>query len=140
MSCCSSYLANIYFIFNVPPPTNITKMLVNWLNGINKNTKNQIRCEFLVGLFGIALVASDTIFVNKKRVSYYLQVMLLILDPYVVQFTHHRGAGVHGIFDRFAQDIFNQQRWWSSNRTHDAHMLHVVYITLLELCIHFVFM
>lgn len=33
----------IYFTFDIPPPTNITNMFGNWLNGVNKLDKDRIR-------------------------------------------------------------------------------------------------
>jgi hypothetical protein len=29
----------VYFTFNIPPPTNITNMFSNWLNGVDKTDK-----------------------------------------------------------------------------------------------------
>jgi hypothetical protein len=33
----------IYFTYNIPPPTNITNMFGNWLNGVDRNDKARIR-------------------------------------------------------------------------------------------------
>jgi hypothetical protein len=33
----------IYFIYNIPPPYNITNMFGNWLNGVPKDVKARIR-------------------------------------------------------------------------------------------------
>jgi hypothetical protein len=33
----------VHFTFNIPPPINITNLFGNWLNGICKKTKEQIR-------------------------------------------------------------------------------------------------
>ena len=46
----------VHFTFNIYPPTSITNVLGNWLNGIDKNTKASIRigvCAFF-GKFGIS--------------------------------------------------------------------------------------
>jgi hypothetical protein len=32
----------VYATFNIPPPSNITNMFGNWLNGIDKKTKAKI--------------------------------------------------------------------------------------------------
>src|SRR6266498_358152 len=44
----------VYLTFALPPPTNITNMFRNWLNGIDKKTKAKIRIGFrpYVGQFG----------------------------------------------------------------------------------------
>jgi hypothetical protein len=33
----------IYFTYNIPSPTNIKNMFGNWLNGIDKRTKDRTR-------------------------------------------------------------------------------------------------
>jgi hypothetical protein len=33
----------IYFTYNIPPPTNISNMFGNWLNGVDKTDKARIR-------------------------------------------------------------------------------------------------
>jgi hypothetical protein len=33
----------VYFAFNLPPPTNITNLFGNWLNGVDKKAKERIR-------------------------------------------------------------------------------------------------
>jgi hypothetical protein len=33
----------VYFTYNIPPPTNITNMFSNWLNGVDKPGKARIR-------------------------------------------------------------------------------------------------
>src|SRR4051812_11349264 len=33
----------LYFTYNITPPTNITNMFGNWLNGMNKKNKARIR-------------------------------------------------------------------------------------------------
>ena len=33
----------VYFTYDIPPPTNITNMFGNWLNGVNKQDKARLR-------------------------------------------------------------------------------------------------
>ena len=51
----------VQFTFNITPPTNITKMFENWLNGIEKKNKAHIR----VGVY--ALVRTIWKCQNSKR-------------------------------------------------------------------------
>jgi hypothetical protein len=39
LSFCSYYWCMIYFTYNLPPSTNITNMLGNWLNRMPKDDK-----------------------------------------------------------------------------------------------------
>jgi hypothetical protein len=41
--------------YNIPPPTNITNMLGNWLHGTDKKNKARIR----IGVFSFVLVYLD---------------------------------------------------------------------------------
>jgi hypothetical protein len=45
----------VYFTYNIPPPTNITNMFGNWLNGVDKTDKARIHIGSLlyVGLSGL---------------------------------------------------------------------------------------
>jgi hypothetical protein len=46
----------VHFTFNTPPPTNIRNMFGNWLNGVDKKIKAQIRIGLWCGQFGIAVM------------------------------------------------------------------------------------
>jgi hypothetical protein len=56
----------IYFIYNIPPPSNITNMFGNWLNGVPKEVKDRIRIGVSALCWSIWTCRSNIIFNNQK--------------------------------------------------------------------------
>ena len=52
----SIYLYHVHFTFDLPPPTNISTMFGNFLNGIEKklSLESELGCQLYVGLYEIA--------------------------------------------------------------------------------------
>ena len=53
----SIYLYHVQFTFNLPPPTIISTMFGNWLNGIEEkklNLESELGCILYVGPYEIA--------------------------------------------------------------------------------------
>jgi hypothetical protein len=68
----------IYFAFNIPPPTNITNMFGNWLNGVDKGNKCRIRIGVSALCWAIWKRRNDIIF-NKSKGTNFLQVIHLMV-------------------------------------------------------------
>jgi hypothetical protein len=64
----------IFFAYNIPPPTNITNMFGNWLNGVPKNDKNKIRIGVSAICWSIWRTRDNFIFNNQKGTNF-LQVI-----------------------------------------------------------------
>jgi hypothetical protein len=56
----------VYFMYNLPPPTNITNMFDNWLNGIPKNARARIRIVVSALCWSIWTCRNNIIFHNQK--------------------------------------------------------------------------
>ena len=66
----------VYMTFSVRPATNITNLFGNWLYGVPKKDKSDIRVGACAVLWAIWHVRNDIIF-NKTKVSSFLQVIPL---------------------------------------------------------------
>jgi hypothetical protein len=64
----------VTFTHDLPPPTNITNMFGNWLNGVDKPSKALIRIGVLALCWSIWRCRNDIIFNNKTKFSF-LQVI-----------------------------------------------------------------
>jgi hypothetical protein len=75
----------VFLSFNMPPPTNITNLFGNWLNGVPKKEKGHIRVGICAMLWAIWRVRNDFIF-NKKKfpIIFAGNSFGHSLDPYVV--------------------------------------------------------
>jgi hypothetical protein len=60
----------IQFTFNIPPPANVTNMLGNWLNGVERKTKAQIRTDICALMWDIWNSCNDLVF-NKGRNAHF---------------------------------------------------------------------
>jgi hypothetical protein len=58
----------IYFTYNIPPPTNITNMFGNWLNGVPKEIKDRIR-SIVLGLCWSIWNVVTILFLTIKRIQ-----------------------------------------------------------------------
>jgi two-component response regulator (ARR-B family) len=66
----------IYFAYNIPPPSNVTNMFGNWLNGVDKINKRRIRIGVSALCWSIWNCRNDIIF-NRSKGSTFLQVIRL---------------------------------------------------------------
>jgi hypothetical protein len=66
----------IYFTYNIPPPTNITNMFGNWLNGVDRNDKARIRIGVSALCWSI-WNCRNTIVFDKQKGTNFLQVIRL---------------------------------------------------------------
>jgi hypothetical protein len=75
----------VYMTFNIPPPTNVTNMFGNCLNGVAKKDKGHIRVGVCALLWVIWTVRND-VSINKKKfpIFYAGYSFGYLLDPYVV--------------------------------------------------------
>jgi hypothetical protein len=60
----------VNFTFNMPPPTNITNIFGNWLNGMANKTKAHIRIDVCALLWAIWNYRNDIIFDRATRVQF----------------------------------------------------------------------
>lgn len=58
----------VHVSFNLPPPTNVTNMFGNWLNGVDKKLKAQIRVRVSAFCWAIWNCRNDIVF-NKTRAA-----------------------------------------------------------------------
>jgi hypothetical protein len=65
----------IFFTYNIPPPSNVTNMFGNWLNGVSKRDKAYTRIGVSAICWSIWTSRNDIIF-NKQKVTNFLQVIL----------------------------------------------------------------
>jgi hypothetical protein len=68
----------IDFAFDLPPPVNITNMFGNWLNGVNRQLKGQIRIGVSAVCWSIWRYRNDVVFNKKPNVSF-LQVIHMMV-------------------------------------------------------------
>jgi hypothetical protein len=61
----------IYLSYNIPPPSNVTNMFGNWLNGVDRQSKVFIRIGVSALCWSIWKVRNDIIF-NKKQIFHFL--------------------------------------------------------------------
>jgi hypothetical protein len=66
----------VHFTFDIPPPSNVTNMFGNWLNGVDKQTNARIRVGVCTLIWAIWNSRNDLIF-NKKGTAHFLQLILM---------------------------------------------------------------
>jgi hypothetical protein len=66
----------VHMAFNIIPPKNITNLFGNWLAGVVKKDKVQIRVGLCALLWAILNVRNDYIF-NKRKTTSFMQVIPL---------------------------------------------------------------
>ena len=67
----------VNFAYDLPPPTNITNMFGNWLNGVDKSSKARIRIGVSTLCWSIWQCRNDVIF-NKSNNFNILQVINMV--------------------------------------------------------------
>jgi hypothetical protein len=65
----------VFFSYNIPPPSNVTNMFGNWLNGVNKKDKEHIHIGVSAICWSIWTSRNDIVF-NKQKGTNFLQVIL----------------------------------------------------------------
>jgi hypothetical protein len=85
----------VHFTFNISPPTNVTNMFGNWLNGIDKKVKSQIRIGVCALVWTIWNCQNDVVF-SKSGKFFAGNTQSFILDPLVVLPPTCGAAGVYG--------------------------------------------
>ena len=64
----------VFCAFNILPPTNVTNMFGNWLNGVPKTDKDRIRIGVSALCWSIWITRNDMVF-NKQNGTNFLQVI-----------------------------------------------------------------
>jgi hypothetical protein len=72
----------VYFTYKLPPPTKITNMFGNWLNGVPKNAMARIRIGVSALCWSIWTCQNNIIF-NSKRIQFFLQVIRLVCTRFI---------------------------------------------------------
>jgi hypothetical protein len=68
----------VHIAFNLSPPKNIMNLFGNWLAGVDKKERVQIRVGAYVFLWALWNVRNDYIF-NRAKQNSFMQVILLVL-------------------------------------------------------------
>jgi hypothetical protein len=115
----------VHFTFSIPPPSNITNLFGNWLNGIDKKTKERIRVGVCALVWTIWNCRNEVVF-NRCANPNFLQVIhraasLIHLWSYLLP-VEQRGPMDIGCNRMMAvvRAIFNQGGWLHSRRIEDA--------------------
>ena len=69
----------VFCTYNIPPPTNVTNMFGNWLNGMDKKTKDRIRIGVSAICWSIWNCRNNLVF-NKKQSGNVLQIIYMAVD------------------------------------------------------------
>ena len=64
----------VHFTFNIHPPASVANLFGDWLNGVDKRSKELIRIGVAAMLWAIWNCRNDIIF-NKANSTHYLQVI-----------------------------------------------------------------
>jgi hypothetical protein len=64
----------VHFTYNIPPSTSVNNLFENWLNGIGKQTKAQIRVGICALVWAILNCRNGVVF-NKNTKPIFLQVI-----------------------------------------------------------------
>jgi hypothetical protein len=68
----------VYFAYDLSPPTNITNIFDNWLNGVDKHSKERIHIGFSALVWSIWRCRNNIVFNNKKSFNI-LQVIHMVV-------------------------------------------------------------
>jgi hypothetical protein len=68
----------VHFAYNLPPPTNISNMFGNWLNGVEKHAKERIRIGISALCWSIWRCRNDIVF-NKSTNFNFMQVIHMMV-------------------------------------------------------------
>ena len=111
----------VHIAFNITPPTNIINLFGNWLNGVGKRGKTQIRVGVCALLWAIWHVWNDYVF-NKAKNTSFMQVIPLathwIRTWSYLQSQDRRQDMDFGCnrLETVMQEFFTQFGWQCANR------------------------
>jgi hypothetical protein len=115
----------VHFTFNIPPPSNITNLFGNLLNGIDKKTKERIRVGVCALVWTIWNCRNEVVF-NRSANPNFLQVIhraasLIHLWSYLLPVEQREplATGCNRLM-AVVRAIFNQGGWLQSRRIEDA--------------------
>jgi hypothetical protein len=87
----------VYFTYKLPPPTKITNMFGNWLNGVPKNATARIRIGVSALCWSIWTCQNNIIFnTQKNSIFFYRLFGWCALDLYMVLPPSGGSAGAYG--------------------------------------------
>jgi hypothetical protein len=115
----------IQFTFNIPPPANVTNMFGNWLNGVDKKNKNNVRIGICSLMWAIWNCRNDVVF-NKRTHVNFLQVIRMV-TYWIHEWSYlqpesrraHMDIGCNQL-EMVALAIYNQGGWQLTRRIQDA--------------------
>ena len=106
----------IFMAFNIHPPTNISNLFGNWLRGVDKKDKVQIRVGVCALLWAIWNIRNDYIFNNAKSSSF-MQIIPLATH-WIRTWSYLQSMDKQGALDSgcnrlelVARDLYNQFNW-----------------------------
>jgi hypothetical protein len=115
----------IQFTFNIPPPTNVTNMFGNWLNGVHKKDKSRIHlgiCALMWAMWN----CRNNVVLNKCSNVNFLQVIHMVTH-WIQDWSYllpeaQRESMVSGWsrLETVAQDIYNLDGWRLTKRLNEA--------------------
>ena len=111
----------VHMALNISPPTSINNMFGNWLLGVPRNEKVQIRVGVCALLWAIWNIRNDYIF-NRAKTTSFMQVIPLathwIRMWSFLQSTEKRNEMAIGCnrLESVARDLYNQCSWRSERR------------------------
>jgi hypothetical protein len=115
----------IHFTYSLPPPTNITNMFSNWLNGVDKTYKSRIRVGVSALCWSIWRCRNNVVFNNSKSFNV-LQVIHMIIH-WMQQWALLLPQAQRDAMDfgcnqlrTVAQDILFRAGWQHISRLQDA--------------------
>jgi hypothetical protein len=131
----------IYFTYNILPPTNITNIFGNWLNGVDRNDKARI-CIGVLALCWSICNCRNTIVFDKQKATNFLQViplaahwiqswsLLLLEDQRELMVTRcNRLLTVAHDF------YFEATRWRHTSRLRDGLLFVATFILMVDSCL-----
>ena len=111
----------VFMAFNIKPPCSIANLFGNWLHGVDKKEKVQIRVGTCALLWAIWNIRNDIIFNNAKKSSF-MQVIPLAIHS-IRMWSYLQATDKHAVLDigcnrllSVARDLYNQYSWRSDLR------------------------
>jgi hypothetical protein len=115
----------VFFAFDLPPPSNITNMFGNWLNGVDKKAKDRIRIGVSALCWSIWRCRNNIVFNNSTTfnimqvihmIVHWVQMWALLLPQDQRAFMD---TGCNHL-QTVAQAILSQAGWCHTSRLQDA--------------------
>ena len=115
----------VQYALNIIPPSNVSNMFGNWLHGVEKKTKAQIRVGTCALVWSLWNYRNDIIF-NKRANTNFFQVIHMathfihewsFLLPEAQRASMDFGCST---LETVARDIYNRGGWRLARRLHDA--------------------